>query len=228
MTDHSTGGLARFLSVPRLVGAGLVVALVTAMLLNTRFITPEELAATKPKQFDPEQTATELFDEARSKLPDQSKPLGEVTSAIQKRPAAEVAEELGAVRPNESSLIFPVSFNGTVVQASKSSLDVKVDGVAPQTTVLVPLTTAMNGSVVRDVMGFRFADAPSQSAFQSVANQIKERMGRAVTDSLGNPAQLKGSTVRVVGALPVIDNGAPQTPAKPVSIQPVSVEKESQ
>ena len=32
-----------------------------------------------------------------------------------------------------------------------------------QTPVLVPLSTAVNGTVIRDVMGFKFADAPGQT-----------------------------------------------------------------
>ena len=70
----------------RLIGGGLAVVLVVAMIASTKFFTPEELAEALPKAFDPATTAAELFDKAGTELPAQAKPLGDVVTAVQADP----------------------------------------------------------------------------------------------------------------------------------------------
>ena len=40
----------------------------------------------------------------------------------------------------------------------------------------MPLTTAINGTVLRDAMGFKFADAPGQTDYQYVGDELKKLM----------------------------------------------------
>ena len=158
---------------------GLVVVLLVAMVLSTKFLTPEELAAVGPKKFDPAQTANELWTKAQAEIPANSQPLGQVVPAMQKDLEA-AASEYKAASPTEGTYAFPVKFDGTVTEASADNLRIKVPGVPEQTAVIIPLTTAINGTAVRDAMGFKFADAPGQTEYQYVGDELKKLMQQQV------------------------------------------------
>src|SRR5688500_6573675 len=137
----------------RIIAAAVLAALVVAMVLNTKFLTPAEVAAIAPKPFDPAQIATDLYAKAEQELPERAQPLGEVVPALQ-ADAKAAAEKYEAATPAEGSYVFPVELTGTVADASDAALRVEVEGVPKQTPVIVPLSTAVNGTVVRDLMGF--------------------------------------------------------------------------
>ena len=126
--------------------------------------------------------------------------------------------------PAERSYVFPVQLTGTVVEASDASLRLEVDGVPAQTPVLVPLSTAVNGSVVRDVMGFKFADAPGQTDYQYVGDELKKLMLAAIESNVPDPGSLEGKQVTVLGAVGVQATGSTVPRAKPINVQPVTVE----
>lgn len=209
----------------RVFGLVFVVVLLAAMMLNTKFVTRQELADVGPEKFDPQQTAESLFTQAGTELGDRAAPLGEVIAGVQSDPAA-AAEEFDAASPGADSFVFAVTATGTVTEASADSVQLKVQGVPAQTPVIVPVTTAINGTVLRDGMGFEFADAPGQSAFQFVGDELKKLMQAAVAGGVGDPGALKGKTVTVVGVLGVV-GAEPQPAAKPVNIQPVSMREGS-
>ena len=207
----------------RLDGLVLLVALVVAMALNTKFLTPAEVAAIAPKPFDPAQTAAELYAKAQEELPDRAQPLDEVVPAVQSDVRA-AAEKYEATRPAEGSYVFPVEATGTVAEATDASLRLEVDGVPRQTPVLVPLSTAVNGTVIRDAMGFKFADAPGQTDYQYVGDELKKLMLEEVDGSVADPQSLKGKKVTVIGAVNVQGAGTAVPEAKPVNVQPLSIE----
>lgn len=213
----------RLLSRTRLVGLVLLVALVVAMALNTKFLTPAEVAAIAPKPFDPAQTAAELYAQAQDELPDRAQPLGEVVPAVQADVQA-AAEKYDAVSPAEGSYVFPVTAEATVAEATDASLRLEVDGVPRQTPVLVPLSTAVNGTVIRDVMGFKFADAPGQTDYQYVGDELKKLMLEEVDADVADPQSLKGKKVTLLGAVNVQGAGTAVPKAKPVNVQPLSLE----
>ena len=223
MASAQTATLSRRFTPRRIVEVVVLVAVVVAMVLCTKFLTPAELATIAPKPFDPAGIAQGLFDRAQSELPSRATDLGKVVPAIQSDPKT-AADTYRAVSPNENAYVFPVRATGTVVEATDASLRIKVDGVSEQTPVLVPLTTAVNGSVLRDAMGFKFADAPGQTDYQYVADELKQRMLADVASSVPDAKALQGKQVEVVGVVSVITTGGGPVPrAKPVNIQPVSV-----
>ena len=136
----------RSLRPARLIGLGLLVVLVVAMVLNTKFLNPEELAAAGPVKFDPKATADELFTKAKAELPDKASEVGEVVPAMQADTKA-AAEKYNAVSPAEGAYVFPVKTTATVIEATDANLRLKVAGVPEETPVIVPLTTAINGTV---------------------------------------------------------------------------------
>jgi predicted lipoprotein len=206
----------------RLVGAVLLVALLVAMALNTKFLTPAEVAAIAPKPFDPAQTAADLYAKAQQELPDQAQPLGEVVPAVQSDVKA-AGQKYKAVSPAEGSYVFPVTTTATVAEATDTSLSLRVDGVPGETPVLIPLSTAVNGTVIRDVLGFKFADAPGQTDYQYVGDELKKLMLTEIGSSVGDPKALKGKQVTVVGAVNVQATGTSVPKAKPLNVQPISI-----
>ena len=100
---------------------GVIVVVVIAMVLSTKFLTPEELAAVGPKKFDPAQTANELWTKAQTEVPANAQPLGQVVPAMQKDLEA-AATKYKAESPAEGAYAFPVEFDGTVEEASDASL----------------------------------------------------------------------------------------------------------
>jgi predicted lipoprotein len=206
------------------IGLGLIAVLLVAMVLSTKFLTPEELTATLPKKFDPAQSANELWTKAQTEVPANAQPLGEVVPAMQKDLKA-AATQYKAVSPAEGAYAFPVEFDGTVEEASAASLRVSVPGVPEETAVIIPLTTAINGTAVRDAMGFKFADAPGQTEFQFVGDELKKLMQAQVKSSVSDPASLQGKKVSGTGVVVVLSpTGTPPPPAKPVNVQPVTIE----
>jgi predicted lipoprotein len=199
---------------------GLVAVLLVAMVLSTKFLTPEELEATLPKQFDPAEAASELWTKAQTEIPANAQPLGEVVPAIQSDVEA-AAKQYNAAAPAEGTYVFAVKLDGTVEEASANALRVKVPGVPEQTQVLIPLGTAINGTAIRDGMGFKFADAPGQTEFQFVGDELKKLMQENVKSSISDPASLQGKNVSATGMVVV---RGPQPPAKPVNVQPVTIE----
>jgi len=207
---------------PRLVGAALLVVLVVAMVLNTRFLTPQEVAAIAPKAFDPAQIATDLYAKAQSGLTAGAAPLGQVVPAFQSDVKA-AANTFKATSPNEGAYVFPVTATATVTEATATALKLQVDGVPAQTQILVPLTTAVNGAAVRDGMGFTFGQAPDQTRYQYVADELRKLMLAALATAVPDPAAVQGKKVTVLGVVAVLATGAAVPAAKPVNIQPISI-----
>jgi predicted lipoprotein len=205
----------------RLIAGALLAVLVVLMVLNTKFLTPAEVAAIAPKVFDPVQSAADVWGRAQTELGPKAAPAGEVVPAFQSDVKG-AAAKYNAVSPNENAYFFPVTAEGTVVEASSTALRLQVPGIPAETPVLVPLSTGLNGTVVRDAMGFKFADAPGQTQFQFVGDELKKLM-QAEVQKLGDPAALQGRTVTVVGAVGVQATGNTVAPARPVNIQPISI-----
>lgn len=205
----------------RLITAAALVVLVVLMVLNTKFLTPAEVAAIAPKPFDPAQTAADVWSRARTELPGRAAPLGAVVPAVQSDVKG-AATKYQAVSPNENAYVFPVSLTGTVKEATPNGLKLQVDGVSAETPVSMAFGPGINGSIVRDGENFKFAQAPGQTDFQFVGDELKKLMSDEV-DKLGDPASLQGKKVELLGMVGVNATGKAIPRPKPVTVQPVVV-----
>ena len=121
---------------------------------------------------------------------------------------------------------MPVKTSSNVSQASKTNLRLEVDGAPSNTPVLVPLSTAINGTVLRDAMGFKFADAPGQTDYQYVGDELKKLIQAEIAADVSDPAALEGKKVDVVGVISVQSaGGKPPPEAKPVNVQPLTLKE---
>ncbi|MGI5499065.1 DUF2291 family protein [Lentzea sp. CA-135723] len=203
-------------SLRRVAVAVAALLLIVVMALNTRFLTRDEVAALAPKPFDPAATATELWNRARTDLPATAAPLTRVVPVLQTDVKA-AAAQFQAVAPNQNAYAFPVTVQGAITEATDAGLRVQVEGVP---TVSVAAGPALNGSVVRDAVKFTFAQAPDQTRFQQVGDELRKLM----TAELQKAGPLQGKTVKVVGVMNVVAPANTVPAAKPVVIQPLTVE----
>lgn len=217
-------GRNRRLTPLRVVGAAAVAVLLVAMTLSTRFVTPEELASLGPEVFDPGQAAGDLFTEANETLPDAASPLPEVLAGL-RDDVAGTAEDLGAARPNETTYLFPVAGEATVVAVQDQAVEISVEGVPGETPLSIAAGPAVNGTVLRDMLGFRFGDASNQTTYQQVGDELKSLVQEQLDTSLRDSGEVtEGTVLTFTGIVTVTDTGVPQSPAKPVQIQPLTVE----
>jgi predicted lipoprotein len=210
----------------RVAGAAVVAALLVAMTLSTRFVTPEELASIGPEAFGPQQVADELFAEANETLPDAATPLPELLTGLE-QDVTGTADRLEAVTPNETTYLFPVSGDATVVATQQQAVEITVDGVAAETPLSLAAGPAVNGTVLRDALGFRFGDASNQTTYQQVGDELKALLQDQLAQGAGGQDTTElapGTKLAFTGIVTVTDTGVPQSPAKPVQVQPLTVE----
>jgi predicted lipoprotein len=210
--------------VPRLIGVGALLVLVVAMLLNTKFLTPEEVEALTPDQFSPQETAEELYASVQSEMTEDPAALGDVTAALDEDPDA-AAEEFDAHVLSEGAVAFAVSAEGTVEDATADNLTLSVDGVTEGRQIVVPLSSALDGNLIRDISGFRFGDAPGQTDYQRVGTEISSLLRADAQEATGeDPESLIGNDIAVDGVMRYVATDAEGADERPLIIQPLRLE----
>lgn len=213
--------------IPRLIIASGLVALVIAMVLNTRFLTPEEVDALTPEEFDPQTTAQELYSTAQSELIQNPAELSELALALD-RDSEAAAEEYDAFSPSEGVLAYAVTLSGTVEDASADNLNLTVDGIEANRQIVIPLTTALDGNLIRDISNFGFGDAPGQTDYQRVGTEISSMMRDDAQEAVGgDPESLIGEEITVEGVLRYMTTDAEGPDERPLVIQPLILEADS-
>ncbi|WP_158635120.1 DUF2291 family protein [Tsukamurella asaccharolytica] len=199
----------------------MAIILLVAMALNTTVMTREEAAAMAPTPFDPAKTGADLLKRAETDLT--YRPLAEVVAGIHSDVAG-TAGRMGAIKPFDTTYIFPVSFEGQVSEVAPTSATVTVAQVPPQTRVQVATGTAVNGAPARDALGYKFSDAPGQTEYQYVSDEIKKLVQQRLSQAATDPGQLQGKTIRVRGMLSVPGASNTVPVAKPLIVQVVALE----
>ncbi|MBR7744618.1 DUF2291 family protein [Phycicoccus sp. BSK3Z-2] len=181
-----------------LVLLGAAVLLLVAMVVSTKFVTPEEAEALRPQQFEAPVYVQENFPQVVETLTAEATDLATVAEAVDADPQAG-GEQFG-VAVGSGKFAVPVSFTGTVTSVDDRFMEVDVEGVPDGDTVRIPIGNAVSGTPVRDATGFMtFGDFPGQTDFQNVANELKLVIADEVVGA-ADPASLEGQEVSVVGA----------------------------
>lgn len=209
--------------IRRLVIAGALVVLGIAMVLNTKFLTPDEVDALTPDEFDSQATAEELFAEAQTELVGDAEELGPIVVALAEDSEA-AAEEFDAYTPSEGITAYPVTVTGTVEEATDENLVLTAEGVEEDRPVVIPLGNALDGNLIRDLMGFGFGDAPGQTDYQQVGTHLSALLQSNAQDAVGeDPAALEGEEITVQGILRDVSTGEDSGEA-PLVVQPLELE----
>lgn len=204
--------------------AGLLAILVAFMLWDTQFLTAEEVDALTPDEFDPAETAEELFAEAQNELAQDGHDLGAVAEALNDSPEA-AAEEFDPFVPSEGTEVYAVSATGTVEEATEDNLTLDADGVPAEQSVVLPLGNAVDGDLIRDISGFSFGDAPGQTEYQQVGNELSALLRAYVQEELGGDVSaLEGETITVNGMLRYVATDSEAAGERPLIIQALYVE----
>jgi len=205
-----------------IVAAGLVV-LGIAMVLSTKFLTPEEVEAMRPDQFDSQETAEELHSQAQTELTAEPHALAEVAEAILEDPES-AAEEFEGASPSEDVTAYSVEVVGEVREAGEDTLILDATGLDGR-DVVIPLGAAVDGNLIRDLTGFQFGDAPGQTEYQQVGTDLSTLLREGAVEALdGDVAGLEGEQVTVRGVLSETDTGGAPSADAPLSVQPLELE----
>jgi predicted lipoprotein len=206
---------ARRTPSPRVIGIGLVVLVVAAMAIDTTYKKPGETTATGRAAFDPARYGEETFPKAVSTLEDSAVPLPELHAALRKD--ADAAGERYGKRQGTSPYSFSTSGEGVAGQAEGGLMPVRVQGVPKGATVSLQVGPAINGTAIRDGVGFiEFGQFTNQVEYAAAATALNEQVKKQVLADI-DPATLAGKRVSFVGAFSSI------TPDV-VTITPVKLE----
>lgn len=198
--------------------AAALLALVVAMILDTKFLSATADAEGRPAAFDPTTFAQDKWPGLVDQISSEAVDVTELATVADSDPAAageKYGQDLGA-----GSYAFAVKATGTVAKVDANFITLSVPGMPAEDVVRIPLGMALNGSAVRDATGtIHYGDFTDQTAYQDVANALKALIQQNVLAEL-DPASLNGTTLTVTGA--AMSGGPPRA----YLIQPVTIEAE--
>lgn len=212
--NRSPKGLMRLLWP---VGLGL---LLVAMALDTKFLSPEELSASKPEAFNAATFAAEEYPKITGQIEQNAAELSEVAAAVADDPAA--AGERYGHEAGTNKHAIPVRFTGKVTEADAEFLTLDVSGMPKGSVVRAALGQAVNGTALRAAPGtISFSDFQNQTDYQQFANELKKLAVGQVTEKV-DAKSLVDSSVSAVGVY--VTNTGPEDSflVTPVKIEAVS------
>jgi predicted lipoprotein len=190
--------LARRALSPRVVGTVLVVLVVAAMALDTTYKKAGETTSTGREAFDPARYGEETFPKAVSTIEDAAVPLPRLSAAM--RADLDAAGERYGQRQGTSPYSFSTRGEGTAGKVEGGLMPVRVEGVPEGARVSVQVGPAINGTAIRDAVGFiEFGQFTNQVEYAAAATALNEQVKEQVLAGV-DPAALEGRRVSFVGA----------------------------
>jgi predicted lipoprotein len=203
---------------PRVIGIAALVLVLAAMAIDTTYKKPGETTATGREEFDPAAYGQETFPKAVTTLEDSAVPLAELHAALREDP--EAAGEQYGKRQGSSPYSYSTSGEGIAGKAEGGLMPVRVKGVPKDTTVSIQVGPAINGTAIRDAVGFiEFGQFTNQVEYAAAATALNQQVKQQVLADI-DPAALEGKRVSFVGAFSTV------TPDV-VTITPVKLEAAS-
>jgi predicted lipoprotein len=201
--------------IKRLQILAVFAVLIVVVIWDTTFIGPEEALARGAAEFSAEEFAALSFPDLVELYEETAVDVAQVGAALRDDPEAgaeEFGNDLGSGRFG-----FALSATGEVSEVTEDFITIAIED-DPDLDVRVPLTTAVNGSPIRDATGtIAFGDFRDQTQYQDVANEFR----LIVLDEVIAPLDLAGADgqeIFVVGAW--LQGGPPDT----FVIQPVRID----
>jgi predicted lipoprotein len=201
----------------RLVWPVVIVAVLVAMAMDTRFLSGKEVTALNPAEFNAKDFAAAQYPKIVSAVEAKAVDLKEVATAVADDPEA-AGKKYGNIAGTDKYAI-PVRFTGKISEAEAGLLTVDVAGLPKGSVVRVAVGQAANGTALRDVPGtLKFKDFQNQTDYQQVANELKTRMLADVAGKV-DVAAARGAKASVV-AVYVTNTG----PEGSYLVTPVKIE----
>jgi predicted lipoprotein len=188
---------------PRLIGIGLTVLVVAAILLSTTYKKGDvKPTASGQKAFDPASYGTDTFPKAVDALEKNAVPLPKLLAALRKDQAS--ASEQYGQREGTSPYAFAAIGAGVAGTAKAGLMEVKVPGVPKSTRVSLQVGPALNGTSIRDAVGFiKFGQFTNQVEYADAATALNQQVKAKVLKA-NPPASLAGKKVSFLGAFTLI------------------------
>ncbi|MCP1200471.1 DUF2291 family protein [Notoacmeibacter sp. MSK16QG-6] len=185
-----------------LIGVGAVIALLSAMVLDTHVVRIGSEQDTRTAAFSPESFGQEQFPRIQSLIESRAVEATELAPAALEDKAA-AAEKYGT--PGGIAPIFPVKFTGTVGEGRSGTFNIAVDELPDEVSIRVQTGPAVNGTELRDFPGdIGFGDFTNQIEYQNAGSGINNAMKAEVLNDLDRES-LAGRTISVVGVFRMIN-----------------------
>ncbi len=186
------------------VWVAVIVVLFAAMILGTKVVTGDAIAATVAKEFNASEYGKTQFPIVKDLIIAQAHDLPTVATAIVADPA-KAATTYGVVE-GTSFPVFSVKFTGVAGPVDAAGImPVTVPGVPSSITVRVQMGPAISGTVLRDATGtIHFPQFVNQIQYQDAGSALTNELKTQVLSSI-NAADLAGKTVTIVGAFQLVN-----------------------
>jgi predicted lipoprotein len=182
----------------QLVLAGVVVAVLVAMALDTKVVVMGSAADVKEAKFEPAAFGTTTFPQVQADVTARAVDAVELAKAI-------AADTKAATDKYAISGVFPVKLTGVVGDGKSGIYNVTVDGLPDPLKLRVQTGPAINGTELRDATGkISFSDFTNQIEYQDAGSAINNVLKTEVLAKIDNSA-LTGKTISVVGAFKLVN-----------------------
>jgi predicted lipoprotein len=197
------------------VGIAVTVLVVAALALDTTYKKPGEVTATGREEFDPAAYGAETYPRVVETLRDTAVPIDRLIPALVEDQDA--ASEQYGKRQGSSPYTFSTSGEGVAGKVDGGLMPVEIDGLPRDTNVSVQVGPAINGTALRDAVGFiRFGQFVNQVEYADAATALNNQVKEEVLPGF-DAAAVEGQPVSFVGAFSLITPNV-------VTITPVELE----
>jgi predicted lipoprotein len=183
---------------PWMVLLAIAAAVIVAAAFNVRVVSLEEASSAAAEgQLDAAGYAAEHYEEIAAYVDDEAHDLSTLLADL----ASGTDEaDLGNTSGASSAFAFPVTFTAVAGTATPPTLPVTVEGVPAETTVVVQVGPALNGTALRDVSGLvSFNSFTNQLEYQEVGTELNTIVRDDVLAAF-DAAAAAGKTIQVTGA----------------------------
>jgi predicted lipoprotein len=194
---------ARRLPSARIIGIAFAVLVIAAIALDTTYKKGDyKPTANGRKAFDPAVFGRENFPKAADTLAKAAVPVPQLLAELKKDQAA--ASEKYGHREGGSPYAFAVTGEGVAGKAANGLMEVKLPGVPKGTRVSLQVGPALNGTAIRDAVGYiKFGQFTNQVEFADAATALNSEVKARVLKGV-DAKSLDGKTVKFLGAFTLI------------------------
>ncbi|MDR1237532.1 MAG: DUF2291 domain-containing protein [Propionibacteriaceae bacterium] len=207
---------------PLIVFVALAVVL-TAMFLNTKFISAQDIESITGKQFSAKEYAEANFEKIAATVIEKAQPATVLYETIQADQSGK--DDAGELFGNRDSVgaawAFPVSLTGVAGKVNEGSgqLPVTVEGFPEKPQLLIQTGPAMIGSALRDVTGeITFGLFLNQTEYQNVGQELNDQVRSGILKDV-KAVDWEGKTITVIGTFLLDAQSKSKWLIMPVQIQ---------
>jgi predicted lipoprotein len=200
-----------------------VAVVLTAMLLNTKFISAQDIENITGKQFSAKEYAEANFEKIAATVVEKAQPATTLIETIKADQSGkdDAGELYGGRDSVGAAWAFPISLTGVAGKVNEGSgqLPVTVEGFPEKPQLLIQTGPAMIGSALRDVTGeITFGLFLNQTEYQNVGQELNDQVRSGILKDV-KASDWEGKTITVTGAFLLDAQSKTKWLIMPVKIQ---------